>query len=177
MGMEIRGLDELFAKLDQIPGALEAAATDGVNKTLLDIQKDASKNALGGKQSTGHLAATIENYTEKHLAKGTQGGAISGTAGTDCEYAVPVEFGTGPIGQNTPVPDKSPNDVAHRQTGWTYYSEKGFINAEGKEQHFVHTNGQPARPYLYPAYQVHEGDLPENIKESAEKRLKEVADG
>ena len=165
MGIEIHGLDSLFAKLDQLPGALEAAATDGVNKTLQAITSDAKANVP---VDTGQLRNSIEPYGEAHKAT-SDGAAVSGAAGTDVEHGPYVELGTGPIGEETPVDGKYPGPVSYTQNGWTYYDEK--------LGQFVHTRGQPAQPYLYPAYAAHKGDLPQNIKESADKRLKKVADG
>ena len=165
MGMEIRGLDELFAKLDHIPGAFETAATDGVNKTLQAITADAKANAP---VDTGQLRDSIEPYGEAHKAK-SDGSTVSGAAGTNVEHGPYVELGTGPVGESTAVNGKYSGPVSYTQKGWTYYDEK--------LQRFVHTRGQPAQPYLYPAYEAHEGELPQNIKDAAEKRLKEVTDG
>lgn len=164
MGIEIHGLDQLFGKLDKIPGAMERAAVTGENKTLLAITADAKRNAP---VDTGQLRDSIEPYGEAHKAK-SDGVAISGAAGTNVEHGPYVELGTGPVGEETQVGGKYPGPLSYTQKGWTYYDEK--------LQQFIHTRGQPAQPYLYPAYQAHAGELPENIKQAAESELKKVAE-
>lgn len=164
MGIEIHGLDRLLGKLDKIPGAMERAVIAGENKTLLAITKDARENAP---VDTGQLRDSIEPYGDAHKAV-AQDGMVSGAAGSNVEHAVYVEMGTGPVGEETPVPDKYPGPVSYAQKGWAYFDEK--------TGEFVHTRGQPAQPYLYPAYQAHSGDLSKNITEAAEAELKKVAE-
>lgn len=162
MSFEIKGLDSLMKKLDALPGAVTQAVVDGENKTLADITATAKELCP---VDTGQLRDSIEPYMDAHKAK-ADGGTISGAAGTDVEHGIFQEFGTGPVGENTPVAGKSPDDVEHRQTGWTYYSEK--------LEQFIHTNGQPAQPFLYPASQQHAPELPGNIQKAAQERLKEL---
>jgi hypothetical protein len=162
VGFELKGLDHLFPRMDKIPGAMSNAAIAGENKTLQDITTDAKENCP---VDTGQLRESIQPYFDAHQAK-DQGGVISGASGTNVEHGVYVELGTGPIGEETPVPDKYPGDVSYTQKGWTYFDEK--------TGQFVHTRGQPAQPYLYPAEQAHAGELPENIKKAAEKELRGI---
>lgn len=164
MGFEIKGLDSLFAKLDKIPGAASKAAIAGVNKTLQDITADAKANC---KVDTGQLHDSIEPYYESHKAQ-DDSGIVSGAAGTNCEHGPYVELGTGPVGEETTVPDKYPGSVSYTQKGWTYYDEK--------RGEFVHTRGQPAQPFLYPAEQAHTGELSDNIKKALEIELKKVTE-
>ena len=164
MEFEVKGLDHLFSKLNQIPDATIRAAIEGVDKTLQDITADAKANAP---VDTGQLRDSLEPYQEAHKAK-SDGTAVSGAAGTNVEHGLYVELGTGPVGEETPVPGKYPGDVAYTQKGWTYFDEK--------LGQFIHTRGQAAQPFLYPAEQSHAGELPGNIKKAAEARLKKVAE-
>lgn len=156
MGFEFKGIDSLMAKLGALGGNVAKAATDGVNKTLMDITADAKANAP---EDTGQLRESIEPYGDAHKAK-VQDGVISGAAGTAVEHGIYVEFGTGPVGEETPVADKYPGDLSYTQKGWTYHSEK--------LDKFIHTNGQPAQPFLWPAYEAHAQELPDNIKKAAD---------
>lgn len=167
MAIEVRGLDRLFAKLDKLPGAVESAAVDGENKTLDSMTATAKELCP---VDTGQLRDSLEPYAEAHKAKPNVS-AVTGAIGTDVGHGIFVEFGTGPIGASTPVTGKDPEDVPHRMTGWTYYSEKGIVNDQGEVQHFIYTNGQPAQPFLYPAAQAHAKELPENIRQAGKKQL------
>lgn len=160
MSFEIKGLDSLMKKLDAVPGAITQSCIDGENKTLADITATAKELCP---VDTGQLRDSIEPYMDAHKAK-ADSGTVSGATGTNVEHGIFQEFGTGPVGENTPVAGKSPDDVAHRKTGWTYYSEK-----LGR---FVRTNGQPAQPFLYPASQQRAPELPGNIQKAAQERLK-----
>lgn len=164
MGFELKGLDHLFGKLDKIPGAVERASIAGTNKTQQDITSDAKANCS---VDTGQLRDSIEPYSEAHKAV-FRDGVVSAAVGTNVEHGLYVELGTGPVGESTAVPDKYPGELTYTQHGWTYYDEK--------LGQFIHTNGQPAQPYLYPATQAHAGELSENIKNAAEKELRGIAE-
>jgi HK97 gp10 family phage protein len=163
LGIEIHGLDSLFSKLSAIPGAIEAAGVEGVDKTLMDITATAKELCP---VDTGQLRDSLEPYAETHKAK-SDGAAISGAAGTNVEHGPYVELGTGPVGEETAADGKYPGPVSYTQKGWTYFDEK--------LGQFVHTRGQPAQPYLYPATQQHAAELPENVKKAAQVRLEELA--
>jgi HK97 gp10 family phage protein len=137
--------------------------TQGTNKTLQDITADAKENCP---VDTGQLRESIEPYGKSHEAK-SDGKVISGAAGTDVEHGVYVEMGTGPVGLVTDVPDKCPADAQYTMQGWTYYDEKN--------DRFIHTEGQPAQPFLWPAYQAHAKELSENIKKAADAEVGRLA--
>lgn len=162
MNIEIRGLDRLSEKLEKLGSSLEKAAISGMNKTLQDITADAKDSAP---VDTGELRDSYEPYYEAHKPQ-ENGGVITGMAGSNCEHAVYVEFGTGPVGETTPAQGKYPGSLSYTQKGWTYYDEK--------KQQFVHTRGQPAQPTLYPATVAHEKELPENIKKYADEEVKKL---
>lgn len=85
---------------------------------------------------SGDLRRSIRAETEIH------GDRVQGTVTVGSEYGVYVEFGTGPRGEASHQgisPDASPT---YSPQGWTYRDEDG---------QFVHTRGQPAHPFLYPA--------------------------
>jgi HK97 gp10 family phage protein len=163
MNFEIKGLDSLMHKIEALGGCTTKAATTGLNKTLQDITTDAKENCP---VDTSQLRDSIEPYGEAHKAK-EQGGVVSGAAGTNVEHGPYVEFGTGPVGEATAVSGKYPETLAYTQKGWTYCSEK--------LGQFIHTRGQPAQPYLWPAYEAHAKELPDNIKKAADEEIRGLA--
>lgn len=103
--------------------------------------------------------------------------------GTNKEYAMYVEFGTGPKGQadhNGTSPDFTPT---YRQTGWlipaesapeieTDYPNWPSIEIKGKK--YFKSLGQAAQPFLYPALKDNEkeiGDILEGGWQAAIERL------
>lgn len=91
----------------------------------------------------GNLRDSIHDYTEVH------GEEIEGGAATSVGYAPFVEFGTGPVGDQEGHPLDGPLGITRRSTGWTYY----------KDGKFIHTKGQPAQPYMYPAMKQNEEEI------------------
>ena len=95
-----------------------------------------------------------------------QGDVATGGFGTNLEYAPYVELGTGRPGQAGQVKNGQPrNPVAGGFTftlqtfqqgklrpGWVYHSDT---------HGFVHTLGQPAAPYMYPAQKLLEDEVVE----------------
>lgn len=71
--------------------------------------------------------------------------------GTNCEYAIYVEFGTGEFAENG----------QGRKGGWVY------INTEGKA---VFTRGMKSQPYLRPAYRANK----EALRQLLNKYLSEI---
>ncbi|MBE6056796.1 HK97-gp10 family putative phage morphogenesis protein [Clostridium sp.] len=71
--------------------------------------------------------------------------------GTNCDYAIYVEFGTGEFAENG----------QGRKGGWVY------INTEGKA---VFTRGMKPQPYLRPAYRANK----EALRQLLNKYLREI---
>jgi hypothetical protein len=95
-----------------------------------------------------------------------QGEVVTGGFGTNMEYAPYAEFGTGLPGSMGQVKNGQPrNPVAagfaftlqtmqqgKLRPGWVYHSDT---------HGFVHTLGQPAGPYMYPAQKLLEDEAAE----------------
>lgn len=151
----IEGLDELLDELDDLTNEILDAAVIGLSKGL--------KRTVGVAKAlcqvdSGQLRNSITSVVERKAD--TVDGQVLATAG----HAVYVEMGTGPVGQANhqgiaPVP------VTYRTTPWVYRSKK-----DGK---FYRTKGQPARPYLYPAYKQTKGLILNDVRKAIEQRLKE----
>ncbi len=151
----IEGLDELLDELDSLE-------QDILDATALGLAKGLKRTVAIAKAlcpaDSGQLRNSITSVVDRK--QDTVDGQALATAG----HAVYVEMGTGPVGQAkhqgvAPVP------VTYRTTGWVYRSKK-----DGK---FYRTKGQPARPYLYPAYKQTRGLILGDVRKAIEARLKE----
>ena len=91
------------------------------------------------------------------------------------DHAVYVEMGTGDVGRASGGNGSGVN-VSYRHGGWfvplprAAVMLKDTILREGSGGFW--TNGQPARPYLYPAYQQNRGKLVEKIRAAIREKLK-----
>ncbi len=153
--MGVEGLEEILAALETVPDRVVAGAKKGLDKGLIKIEGDARKKAPA---DTGLLRQLIRHTMYEGF------GAVSGEVIAGAEYSAYVELGTGPKGQGSYSGPKKAN-VAYRQSGWVYPTGKGA----GKYAKFAFTTGQPARPYLYPAFKANKsrviGFIAKAIKE------------
>jgi len=135
-------VDDLMKRLDDLGGDALAALEKGLLQAAKLVQGEAKKLAP---VNTGELRERI--FTSVHRDGADLVAEVAATA----PHSVYVEFGTGPEGQKSPKdlpPDVNPT---YRQDGWVYRRED--------TGEFVHTEGQPAKPFLYPAFKMHEHEL------------------
>jgi hypothetical protein len=147
MNISVSGIDSLLEHLDGLTDGLKTAVVAGMKDGLEDIKKDAVMNCPYGELSGSIQTEVIEN-----------GKGVSGRVYSTLNHAVYVEMGTGPKGEANhsgvaPVP------VTYSPKGWVYHDETGFHG----------TRGQPARPFLYPAYRNGVKGLLEKIRLSVRK--------
>lgn len=130
----IEGLDSVLSALGEMEdGQMLADIKAGVEEAALLIRDEA--RALCPVQS-GDLRRSITSGAEV-VGSGVQGHVTVGE-----EYGIYVEMGTGPKGEASHAgisPDAHPT-----------YSPKGWSYPDGKGG-FIHTRGQAAQPFLYPA--------------------------
>lgn len=161
------GLDKRFDKMSKVD------LRKGVEKGISYVQSAAK---LGCPSNTGELRNSIMTSIE------TEGEAVAGVCWSASEYGMYVEFGTGPVGQVNHEGISPDIAVSYSQKGWmipgeamdrTYAESKGLGVIEGKDGEVVGylTNGQPARPYLYPALKNNEETIIDIIAEEVKKLL------
>lgn len=121
MEVSIEGLEGLMVKLRRLGGSVDAAIDKGIGKGVQKIKSDAKVNCP---YDTGRLKGSIST---EHLEPKVW------AVGTNVEYAMFVEFGTGQLG--------APG-VSHTMQPWTWRDADGNYHT---------TYGAPPRPYLYPA--------------------------
>ena len=147
MNISISGADELLAHLEGLTDGLKGSIVAGMKDGLEDIKKDAVMNCPYGELFGSIQAVVTEN-----------GKGVSGKVYSTLGYALYVEMGTGPKGEANHS-GVAPIPVTYSPKGWTYHDETGFHS----------TRGQPARPFLYPAYKNGVKGLLEKIKASVRK--------
>lgn len=153
----IEGLDNLFSKLSKL--TTEAKST--LNKTVTKNMKETvqAEAKLLCPVDIGDLRDSIEVKTE------VEGNTIKGIVYTNSDHGSYVEFGTGKVGEDTPVADKYPGDISYKQDKWL-----GNIPEVG----WRYIAGQPAQPFLYPALKNNEDKIIDNIKTDMKEAIKGV---
>ena len=154
--MNVQNVDKLLQKLKKLD--LD------VNDTLAPIMARQSKLIQGEAKDLcpvdlGQLRNSILTTTRKSKYK------ITALVHTNTEYAAYVEFGTGKVGESTPVADKYPGSLAYKQTKW-----KANIPDVG----WRYVAGQPAQPFLYPALKNNEEKVIDNIANELKEVIKEA---
>lgn len=108
MEVSIEGLESLMAKLRRLGGSVDAAMNKGLGRGAQKIKRDAKKNCP---YDTARLKNSIEctnqefhSFSYADNKKNEYTGSVSGggfkcwVVGTNVEYAMFVEFGTGQLG-------------------------------------------------------------------------------
>ena len=160
--IKVEGLEEVADRFDSLDsGALMDAAVRGLGRGLEYIKNDAVMNVP---VDTGNL----KNHIMTEVSP--KGETLEGTVKAATEYAIYVEMGTGPNGEASHA-GVSP-DAAGRVT----YSPKGWVymDAAGK---FHYTRGQPARPFLYPAFKANSGKAVEEVVKAVASELRKQLGG
>ena len=169
----ILGKMELKNKLKDLS---DISIRKGVGKGISLVQADAKSNCGGFKQSTGELMGSI------FISLEGGGDTVVGTCFTDKEYATYVEFGTGPVGQRKHEGISPDVNVAYSQNGWIIPG--GAMDREKAERYKLGvledkdgnpigymTNGQPAKPFMYPALKDNEDEIVRIIAKEVKKQL------
>ena len=165
--LELEGMDELE---EQLRGAIEGllpSAAKGLEKGLARVETQAKDTCP---RKTGQLRESIHFEVEQN------GDGVTGTVGSAKEYSVYVEMGTGDVGRASGG-NGSPVKVSYREGGWFMPLEAGkdkYIAdtlVEEKSPGFW-TRGQPARPYLWPAWKANKQKVIADIQSAVKKGLR-----
>ena len=154
--MSVQNIEKLLKKLKRMDM--------DVNGTLAPIMARQAKFIQGEAKDLcpvrdGQLRNSIRTTTRKSKYK------VTALVHTNTEYAAYVEFGTGKVGETTPVADKYPGPLAYKQTKW-----KARIPDVG----WRYVAGQPAHPFLYPALKNNESRVRDNIANNLKKVIREA---
>lgn len=161
MSESIKGLDSLLKKLSDLPAGITKEVAMQVKREGKTVQAAAKMRCPVNKYGQGgELRQSIKEKTE------IEDSLVRSTVFTNKKYAGYVELGTGPIGQEHHEGISPEINPAYSQKGWTYFNEE--------TEEFIHTKGQPAQPFMYPALKDYEEIATKNIKNAAKKGLKKV---
>ena len=154
--MSVQNVDKLLRKLKRMDM--------DVNDTLAPIMARQAKFIQGEAKDLcpvrdGQLRNSIRTTTRKSKYK------VTALVHTNTEYAAYVEFGTGKVGETTPVANKYPGPLSYRQTKWL-----GKIPDVG----WRYIAGQAAQPFLYPALKNNEEKVRDNIANELKKVIEEA---
>ena len=121
MSVEVKGLDQVFKKLDKTVG--EEKVINNMEKACAVVERAAKENAP---KDTGELRRSISSRVDNI------DGDIVGIVFSPLEYAPYVEYGTGLFAENGGRVD----------VPWNYQDDKGEWHS---------TSGQKPQPFLRPA--------------------------
>ena len=156
--IELSGLDDVFSLLDRFDeDGLEDALRAGLGSGL---QKIAGAAKMLCPVDTGSLRNSIKT---RMTFDGE--GALVGEVYVGKQYGVFVEMGTGPKGEQSHagVNPEWLSKVTYSPKGWVYPTDDG---------EFRHTLGQPARPFLYPAYRSEKNKVADEIRRAIRRYAK-----
>ena len=152
MPISIIGGDSLRERIAGIADGMLPAIKAAAEDAMQTMKADAVKNCP---VDTGDLRGSIQAKVD------IVDGNLEVQLGSPLEYALYVEMGTGPKGEANHA-GTAPVGATYRATGWVYHDEKGFHS----------TTGQPARPFLYPAYKANKQLLIGKLAEAVRKTVK-----
>lgn len=172
--MSVQRLDELLKKLDNledIPGGVLRVSV------AREIQKVAAVAKMKAPGYTGELRNSIHGKSE------VIEGGVRGTCYTAKKYAVYVELGTGPKGEQNHggiSPVFSP--VYVQEPWWIHESQIDRKDAEfyrwpyidTKEGRFYKCSGQAAHPFMYPALKSYEDAIASSICTDVRMEIRKV---
>lgn len=143
---------------------LEGAVTDSkyVSQAGEFALAAAKMECSGFRISSGELRNSLNCVVKQHIS------GVYAHVGTNKEYAAFVEFGTGPKGaahHSGAAPDI---EIAYSMSPWWIHESQvsretaevyGWFHIDTEAGRFYRCSGQPAHPYLYPAFRNNQKEL------------------
>lgn len=177
MSIEIKGKDKFLKQLENVPKLLKKASYDATYEITQDVQgRIESKLSSSIKYGSGELMGSFKNEVVEDAE-----GNIVGRNWSDNKTALFREMGTGEVGAASQK--DLPDDVhpTYTMEPWYFPTDATDVDLEaiygmikitinGKE--FYRTSGQPARPYMYPAFKEGMEHADEVFKEHVQKNLR-----
>lgn len=171
--MAVNGVQSLMRKFNEL-GSMDPIVAKAVKKQAERVRGVAVKLCP---TNHGELRGSIHTKVEQDA------GATIGCVYTNAEYAIYVEFGTGPAGQ-ADHNGISPNiPVTYRQNPWWFPGDKvdpsdaekyHWPQSSNGEKTFYYTDGQPAQPFMYPALKSMEKYVVSGLAADLQAGIKKV---
>lgn len=175
--MKIKNVDKLFRKLDEMQ---RVEVLKPIMGNVGSFVKDSARLLAPEGAGSGDLRDSIDFEV---VVKGTKVEAI---IFTNKEHGPYVEFGTGPKGQKDHKGISPKVKPKYRVDRWmipasemdekladTYHFIKIY---KGETLMGYLTYGQPAQPFMYPAFKNNKKQVIEQIKDDLRRVLRNVAD-
>lgn len=179
LGVEIRGLNKLRAKVERMPQVLQDAMWDATFE-ITELIKGAAELRLASsmKYSTGELIGSLKNEVVENAE-----GRVVGRVWSNNPTSIYREFGSGPVGEASPKDLPEGINPTYTQERWFIPAEQVPLDLEaiygmpritiqGKD--FFITSGQPARPFMYPSLKEILPQAPEIYRETVQKALRRL---
>ncbi|QLY78042.1 HK97-gp10 family putative phage morphogenesis protein [Clostridium intestinale] len=155
--INVSGFDSILKKLDSLGVSFEDVIVDSVKKETKRVKDDARDLAPVDKEDLKKSITEKVEVTDE---------GVTGTVSTNSDHAAYVEFGTGKIGETTPVEDKYQGALSYKQDKW-------LVNIPDVGYRWI--EGQMAQPYLYPALKNNKDKIVDNIKKDLNETIRRVA--
>lgn len=156
----VDGAETVIQKLTSFSDDLMPNAAAGLKAGLETVAKDAKRLCP---KDTGELRNSIRAEVSELYSSAV------GKVSTNKEYAVYVEMGTGPVGKASGG-NGSGKAVSYRTGGWFVPLKRGAVMIKDTEVERASkgfwTYGQPARPYLYPAFKANKAKVVAAIRKA-----------
>lgn len=158
--------------------AVEQALTMSVEGMIPDAEKGLRQGLELIKRSAKELVPTNTGELRNSITTDVMhvnDEEIVGDVYTPQEYALPVEMGSGEVGKASGG-NGSPVKVSYRTGAWFVPLKRGAVMMadtvleEGSEGFM--TRGQPARPFLYPAFKANRGKVAQMIRNAIKRGLR-----
>ena len=153
--MKIEGLDRLFRKIARLH-----------NIDIKPIIEDATIRVRDeAKMRVPVDTGELQNSLDYNVDKTAEG--FTGKVFTNKEHGLYVELGTGPKGEASHSGISPEIKLIYSPSGWVYY--------DVDKQKFIFTNGQPARPFMYPALHDNREKISKFIQEKVQRKIEEAS--
>lgn len=162
--ISVEGLSAVEQALSSLGEDMISNVMEGMEQGLARVVREAKKLCP---VDTGELRGSIRAEVNKDAS------AVTGTVGSSKEYAVYVEMGTGDKGRESGG-NGSPVKASYRTGGWFVPLKKTEMIEDTivKESNGFWTTGQPARPYLWPAWKANREKVLASIRRAVLKGVR-----
>lgn len=177
MKITIKGKEKLFSQLENLPKTLNQAVYGATHEITEDVQgRIESKLSSSIKHASGELMGSFKSeVVEDHQ------GNIVGRNWSDNPVALFREMGTGKVGAESQKDLPEGINPTYMMEPWFFPADSVDVDLEaiygmpkieinGKE--FYRTNGQPARPFIYPAFKEGMEHAEDIFKDHVQRNLR-----
>ncbi|GAX46769.1 hypothetical protein [Pseudolactococcus reticulitermitis] len=173
--IKVEGMAQAMQAFTGIELALKTGLTNASNELLERVDAEVVNNLGNVKYGSGE----INRYN--HKSTDDSDGTIQGRYWNDSDVGMYREFGTGPVGEAHHAGISPEVHPVYTQTRWFIPVDQVDVDLEAVygipkitlgDKEFFMTRGQPARPWMYPAFQTVSKDAEGIVERSVNQALK-----